>query len=189
MEDKEIILLFNNRNENAIKETDKKYRGFCYSISFNILADREDAEECLNDTYYAVWNSIPPHCPTSFPAYIGKITRFTSLKKLREKKTLKRGGKNAVVAFDELSDCISDNNLIEIEIEQKELAATVNFFIKNLPALEQKIFICRYWYFDSIDSISKQFNISIPRVKSMLFRIRKRLKTKLKEVGVFDGNK
>lgn len=176
--------MFNTRDENAIKETDKKYRNYCYSISYNILGNKEDAEECLNDTYFSVWDTIPPHSPVIFSAYVAKITRFISLKKLREKNTSKRGGGNVFVAFDELSECIADKKLIETELETKELGKIVNQFVEQLSALEQKIFICRYWYFDSIISISHQFGFSESKVKSILHRIRKKLKTKLEKEGI-----
>ena len=186
MEDKIIVDMYWERNENAINETAKKYGKYCFSIAFNILSDTEDAEESVNDSYLNAWNSMPPHRPAILSTFIGKITRFVSLKKWREKRTIKRGSGNVALAYEELSECIPVSGGIEETLETQELAKLIDSFLDTLPTAEQSVFICRYWYFDSISAISNQFGFSESKVKSMLHRTRKKLLSKLIEEGVIN---
>ncbi len=184
VEDKAIVDLYWERDESAISETAEKYGRYCYTIAFNILSDAEDAKESVNDAYLNAWNSMPPHRPTILSTFIGKITRYVSLKKWREKHAQKRGGGNVDLAYEELSECIPAQAGIDDELENQELARVIDRFLDDLPAHEQKVFVCRYWYFDSISAISKQFGFSESKVKSMLHRIRKKLRIRLSEEGV-----
>ena len=188
MEDKYIVDLYWERDEKAITETAAKYGRYCYSIAFNILSNTEDAEESVNDTYLNAWNSMPPHRPTILSTFIGKVTRFVSLKKWRERRVQKRGGGNIDLAYEELSDCIPADTGIDEELENQELAKVINAFLDELPEHEQKVFVCRYWYFDSISTISVHFGFSESKVKSMLHRTRKKLRSKLLEEGVIIEN-
>lgn len=181
MEDSQIIELYFNRDENAISATNTKYRNLCYSIAYNILYNADDTNEAINDTYLGVWNSIPPNRPSILSAFIGKITRNISLNKLRNSNTVKRGNREMSLAFDEISDCLFSNQDVEIEVEAKELSKVINDFLYSISETERNVFICRYWYFDSIKMISAQFKFSKSKVKSMLFRIRNKLKKKLME--------
>lgn len=185
MEDRDIITLYLDRNQEAIAETEKKYGRYCYSIAYNILYNAEDAEESVNDALMNAWNSIPPHMPSILSAFLGKLTRYVSLKKWRYVRTQKRGGGETALAYEELSDCIPDGKSVEEELQEKELAEIIDCFLDELPAAERHIFICRYWYFDNISTISKQFGFSSSKVKSMLYRIRKKLLIRLNEEGVF----
>lgn len=184
MDDKEIVALYLNREETAISATATKYGNYCYSIAYNILFNKEDAEESVNDTYLSAWNSIPPHEPEVLSAFLGKIVRNVSLKRWRDKRAQKRGNGEITLAYEELADCIPAKNTIEDELEAKEIAGHINTFLFQLPATERNIFILRYWYFDSIASIAKQFGFSKSKVKSILFRTRAKLRTKLKKEGV-----
>ncbi len=184
MEDKDIIDLYWERDEKAISETAEKYGRYCYSIAFNILSVTGDAEESVNDTYLNAWNSMPPHRPAVLSTFLGKITRFISLKKWRDKRTQKRGGGNIDLAYEELSECIPAKSTVEGELENKETAKLIDSFLDTLPEYEQSVFVCRYWYFDSISDISNQFGFSESKVKSMLHRTRKKLRSKLSEEGV-----
>ena len=184
MEDKEIIALYLERNQEAIAETEKKYGGYCYSVAYNILYNTEDARECVNDALLNAWNSIPPHMPTVLSAFLGKLTRYVSLKKWRYARTKKRGGGEIDLAYEELSDCIPGGKSVEEELQEKELAEIIDGFLDELPVTERRIFICRYWYFDDISTISNQFGFSRSKVKSMLYRIRKKLLSRLNEEGV-----
>lgn len=188
VEDKYIVDLYWDRNENAITETAKKYAKYCFSIAFNILSNKEDAEETVNDSYLNAWNSIPPHRPAILSTFIGKITRYISLNRWRDKHAQKRGAGEIVLAYDELSECVTSGNDIDKTIETQEIAQIIDLFLDKLPTLEQKIFLCRYWYFDSIAVISKQFGFSESKIKSMLHRTRKKLRTKLLEEGVLNDN-
>lgn len=189
MEDKNIVDLYWERNENAITETANKYGKYCFSIAFNILSDTEDAEESVNDSYLNAWNSMPPHRPAILSTFMGKITRFVSLKKWRDKRAQKRGNGSVDLAYEELSECIPASSGIEDALEAKELAKIIDAFLDTLPLAEQKVFICRYWYFDSVSAISNQFGFSESKVKSMLHRTRKKLLFKLIEEGVINESR
>ena len=126
VEDKKIIDLYWNRDENAITETAKKYGKYCFSIAFNILSNTEDAEESVNDSYLNAWNSIPPHRPTILSTFIGKVTRYVSLKKWRDKHAQKRGGGEIILAYDELSECIPSGNDNDKAIETQEIARIID---------------------------------------------------------------
>lgn len=184
MEDKEIIDLYLDRDETAISATARKYGNYCYSVAYNILYNKEDAEESVNDTYLGAWNSIPPHEPEVLSSFLGKITRYVSLKRCRDKQAQKRGGGDFSLVYEELADCIPANHDIDATLEAKEIATHINTFLSALPATERHIFVCRYWYFDSIASISRQFGFRETKVKSLLFRTRTKLRDKLKKEGV-----
>lgn len=183
MEDTKIIDLYFKRNEQAIEETAIKYGKFCFSIANNILASKEDADESVNDTYWDAWNSIPPHRPSSLSLFLGKITRRIAIDRWRRRSAQKRGGGELPLALDELYQCIADNTDVEREFEKKQLSQLINTFVKALPTMEQKVFLCRYWYMDSIASISKRFHFSESKVKSMLYRTREKLRMELKKEG------
>lgn len=185
MEDEKIIDMLLRRDETVLEIISEKYGRYCYSIAYNILGNNDDTEECVNEALYNVWNSIPPNTPSVFSAYLGKCTRFAALKKLRNNSTQKRGGGEITVTFSELSECIPSDEKIISEIEAEETGRIINSFLGGLSENERKIFICRYWYFDSISSISEQFGFSQSKIKSVLFRTRKKLKQKLIKEGVF----
>lgn len=179
MEDTEIIKLYFDRNEAAITETAEKYDRYCYTIAFNVLGSEEDSKETVNDTYLETWNSIPPHRPSVFSAFIGKITRRLAISKWRKRTAEKRGGNEYELSLDELSECVADKSNMEKKLEDKEITALINQFLKELPETQRNIFICRYWYMDSILSIAKEFHFSESKVKSLLMRTRKKLKQRL----------
>lgn len=137
----------------------------------------------MNDTYLDAWNSIPPHRPNSLALFLGKITRRISIDLYRRKNAQKRGGGELALVLDELHQCIAHEADVEKEFETLHLSQVINEFVKYLPSSEQKVFICRYWYMDSIQSISKRFGYSESKVKSMLFRTREKLREILKREG------
>ena len=183
MDDKNIVELYWQRSEQAIFETSRKYGKYCYSIAHSILRNNEDAEESVNDTYNESWNTIPPHRPPILSTFLGKITRRLSIDKFRQRNAEKRGGGEMPLVLDELQDCIASDEIIEQEYEKKRLYEVVNAFVKSLPEMEQKIFLCRYWYMDSIETICKQFKFSESKVKSMLYRTREKLRNVLVKEG------
>lgn len=182
MEDQGIIDLFFDRSEQAIVETDKKYGGYCYAIAYNILSSREDSEESVNDTYLTAWNTIPPRRPRLLNAFLGKITRHISIDRFRRLRAQKRGGKEMILALEELGECVAAQSL-EAEISQRELARSLNDFLAALPETERNVFLCRYWYMDSIEAIAKITGFSQSKVASMLHRSRGKLRKKLSEEG------
>ncbi len=183
MDDKSIVELYWQRNEQAISETEKKYGKYCYSIAYSILNNNEDAEESVNDTYNDAWHNIPPHRPSVLSTFLGKITRRISIDKFRYRTAKVRGGGEMPLVLDELLDCVaSDEDIIE-EMENERLSEVVNAFVLSLPKTEKKVFLCRYWYMDSIDSICKQFGFSESKVKVMLYRTREKLRAVLVKEG------
>ena len=183
MEDKRIVALYWARSETAITETDSKYGKYLSSISFNILSNQEDVQECVNDTYHAAWNTIPPHRPSTLSTFLGKITRRLSISRWRKINADKRGGGEFPLVLDELENCVSGQDDIEEEFERQELVKILNHFLDMLPMTERRVFLCRYWYMDSIQNISQQFGFSQSKVASMLHRTRAKLRTVLEKEG------
>lgn len=183
MDDSQIVALFWNRDESAIEHCERKYGSYCHSIAYRILGDHMDADECVNDTYQAAWDSIPPHKPAMLSTYLGKLTRRISLKVLRTKDTQKRGNGEVEISLDELSECISADHSVEGEMEFKELVSLLNAFLTALPADERRVFIRRYWHALPINEICEQFGFSKSKVESMLHRTRKKLRNLLKKEG------
>lgn len=182
MEDQDIIALFFERSEKAIEETDKKYGGYCYSIAYNILSNREDSEESVNDTYLAAWNTIPPRKPSFLNAFLAKITRYISIDRWRKNSTKRRGGGQIILALEELDECIAANNG-ENELARAELTRVINRFLSSISETERNVFLCRYWYMDSIQTISQVSGFSQSKVTSMLHRTRGKLRRVLTEEG------
>ena len=184
MEDSRIIELYWERSEQAIAETAVKYGSYCYTIAYNVLHNREDAGECVNDTYLGAWDSMPPQRPSILSAFLGKITRNLSLKRWRDAHVQKRGSGQLPVVLEELEECISGKLSVEEQIEAKQLLEWVNDFVAQLPEEERKVFVCRYWYLDPVDAIALRFGFTKSKVKSMLMRTRGKLRTCLEEHGV-----
>ena len=180
MEDNRIVELFWRRSESAIAETALKYEKYLHSISYQILTDTEDARECVNDTYNDAWQSMPPHRPLVLSTFLGKITRRISIDRWRMRNAKKRGGGEIILVLDELEDCVSGFDSVEGEMERREL---LNSFLGTLADTERRVFLCRYWYMDSIQTIAKQFGFSQSKVTSMLHRTREKLRTMLEKEG------
>ena len=183
MEDEKIVDLYWNRSENAISETDKKYRKPCISIANNILNDISDSEECLNDTYLAAWNTMPPQRPKYLPAFLFKIVKNIAFNRFYFNHRDKRR-KEVSVSFDELEECVAGSSYTDDMIDAKELAGAVNDFIEGLSQEKRVVFVRRYWYFDSVSQISERCEISEEKTKSMLMRLRKSLGEFLGERGL-----
>lgn len=183
MEDKEIIELYWSRDETAITETSSKYGRYCYSIAWNILHRREDAEECENDTYLAAWETMPPRRPSRLAVFLGKITRNIALDCYDYQKAQKRSG-NMLELLSELSECVVARNEPAHDLEAKETAESINRFLGQQSRLNRMIFVRRYWYADSVSAIAERFQLSESRVKSSLFRTRKKLRQFLEAEGV-----
>ena len=181
MDDQKIIDLYWSRSETAITETDQKYGKYCYSIAYNILTNNEDAEESVSDTYMAAWKSMPPKRPSILATFLGKITRRLSIDCWRSRNRYKRGGGEIILALEELEDCVADDQSIEKTIERKHLALVFNRFLESLPEMERRIFLCRYWYLDSISTIANYYGFSDSKVTSILHRTRKKLRAVLEK--------
>ena len=184
MEDRQILDLYWARDEAAIAQTSQKYGGYCGSIARNILQNEEDAEECVNDAWLGAWNSIPPKRPENLAAYLGKLTRCKAIDRWRAIHREKRGGDSVTVALEELAEVLPAGENPERSLLQKELTETVNRFLGQLPPVERSVFLCRYWYLDGIPEISGSFGFSRSKTKSMLHRIRKKLRDYLQKEGL-----
>ena len=183
MEDEKIIELYLSRSEEAIPKTEKKFGKLCVSIAKNILGSEEDAKECLNDTLLALWNSIPPKRPENLPAFVGKISRNIALNNFRKKNAEKRGGNETFAVLDEISELVSGGENPEEKIEEAELVSEINAFLASLPKEKRKIFVARYWFFESAEEISKRTGKNKIYIRNTLNRTRAKLKKHLKERG------
>lgn len=184
MEDNQILALYRARDEQAIAQTEAKYGRYCHAIAYNILENREDAQECVNDTYAAAWNRIPPHNPAVLSTFLGKLTRRISLTRWRHAHRQKRGGGQVPLAMEELSECLSGSQDVARELELKELRDAINRFLSMLPDTERDVFVCRYWHLAPVAQISRAFGFTESKTKSMLFRTRGKLRTHLQKEGL-----
>ena len=183
MDDKRIVDLYFSRDEEAISQTDRKYGRYCYSIAYNILTNREDAEESVSDTYMAAWRTIPPRRPSVLSTFLGKITRHISIDRWRQRRADKRGGGEITLALEELEGCVAGMEDVELEYQRKELLRAYQRFLNKLPDTERRVFLSRYWYVESIEAIGQKFGFSQSKVKSMLHRTRMKLRRQLAEEG------
>lgn len=184
MEDYNIVKLFWDRSEEAIKETSHKYANYCYRIAHNILSNEEDAEECVNDTYLNTWNSIPSHRPEHLSTYLGKITRNLAINRYKKRNSAKNGGGNLHYVLDELNECLPSNECVEDKVDEECVKEIINHFLYTISKEECNVFIRRYWYADSIFAISERYSLSASKVKSMLYRTRKKLKQYLEKEDI-----
>ncbi len=184
MEDEKIVDLFWQRSDRAIAETERKYGRYCRTIACHICGMEEDAEECVNDTWFRAWNLMPDQRPTVLSAFLGRITRSISIDRIRAKNRLRRGGGEAVLTLDELEECIPGGTDPERALEEKELEKAIGRFVSTLPYTEKMIFILRYWYVAPIGEIAERLHFSEGKVKSVLFRTRRKLHTYLQEEGL-----
>ena len=183
LEDTALIDLYWQRDETAIVATAAKYGGLCGSIARNILKAPEDCEECLNDTYFAVWNAIPEQRPGRFSVFVSRITRNLALKKWEYLSAAKRNPA-AVISLEELGDCVSGTDSVEDEAENRRIERIIDAFLWEQSREKRDVFIRRYWYFDSIGAICEATGFSESKVKSMLLATRRKLRDYLESEGV-----
>ncbi len=183
MDDKEIIALYQTRDENAIRQTEKKYSSYLTTIAFNILGNREDGEECVNDTYFKAWNTIPPNIPAVLKHYLGKITRELSIDRLRKKTSRKRGGSEYELSLDELAECAGSGDSTQQAADASVLVDLIEEFLHRCRDDERDMFVCRYYFCDSLREIAEYFGVNVSKVKNTLFRIRAGLKKHLESEG------
>ena len=179
MEDHDIIALYFARDERAVRETADKYGSYCASIAMNILTSREDTEECLNDTWLRAWGSIPPTRPNVLRVFLGKITRNLALDKYKARTAEKRLGGEFAMSLDELDECIGT----EDARDHVALGEIISRFLREQTREARGVFVCRYYYCDSVGDLAKRFGISEGKVKSVLHRMRLRLKRYLEGEG------
>jgi len=183
MDDHDIIQLYWDRDDRAIRATSEKYGRYCRTIARNILNSDEDAEECVNDTYWNAWNAMPTHWPEQLAAFLGKITRNLSFNRYRHDRAEKRGGGEITLVLDELADCVSDTDSVEQTIDRRELGKAIDSFVKGLSPKKRDLFVRRYWYADPVSKIAADYGMLQGSVSKILERTRKQLKAYLTERG------
>ena len=185
MRDEELIALFFRREEAVLQAVAEKYGKYCHSIALRMLQNDEDAEECVNETWWKAWSSIPPHRPKCLSTFLGKITRNLALDRRKRDNAQRRGGDRIVLALEELGQCIPSTEGVEQAVEETELAKAIERFLLGYPKRERSIFIGRYWHLYSIAELASAYGMSESRVSSLLFRMRKKLKVCLEKEEIY----
>lgn len=183
--DEQIIELYWQRDEAAIQETDNKYGQFLFRIAYNILHDRPDCEECQNDTYLGVWNAIPPTRPTVFPAFITQIMRRIAINRYKEKTSKKRIPSELTVSMDDMHDTLHSGNTVESDYEAEEIGKLINDYVRGLSERQRYIFIDRFYFAESVETIAADLSISVPTVYREIEKIKQGLKLHLERNDVF----
>lgn len=186
MEDDRIIELYWQRNSDAIGETDSKYGAYCFTIAENILKNREDSEECLNDTWLNAWNAIPPQHPMNLRLFLAKITRNLAFNIYHARSAQKRGGGEIIIVLDELAECLASESNVENEYEARELGQSIRLFTRGLPWRDGNVFVRRYFYTESVKEIANRYGLTENHVMVILSRTRRKLKDHLIKEGFFD---
>lgn len=184
LEDSEIVALLYARSERAIEALGAKYGAAIWRIAMNILNDRRDAQECVNDTYLGVWNSVPPQNPDPLVAYVCKIARNAAINRYHANLAGKRNSRYAV-ALEELVRELPSRETVESEYDARELARAIDRFLAGLPAVDRVLFVRRYWYADSVADIAAALRLRGGAVSLRLFRVRKRLRAFLMKEGIW----
>ncbi len=183
MQDEAIVNLYFDRDETAITMTKEKYDRYLTTIAFNILADREDSSESVNDTYLAAWNSIPPHRPSVLSTYLGKLTRRIAIDRFRKRHRQKREASEYALSLSELHECLSANDVPEDQLEAKQLGQAINDFLRTVSADARRLFIGRYYFLDPLKTAAAYCGMSESRAKTLLYRTRCALKEYLEKEG------
>ena len=183
MDDARIVQLYWDRDEQAIPATSDKYGSYCAAIARNILSSREDAEECVNDTFLKAWDSMPPHRPQILSAFLGKIVRNLSFNRYKRNAADKRGGGELPVVLEELSELVSGQDDVGRELDRKELIEAIDGFLAGLSSKKRSVFVSRYWYADSISEIAARHGMKDGAVSMTLNRLRLKLRSYLVERG------
>lgn len=182
MTDSQIIELYWARNEEAIAQTDAAYGKKLHTLADRIVRNFEDAQECVNDTYFKTWQTIPPQRPNYFFAFLAKICRNLALGVLDWKSAAKRKGE-LVSLTAEMEQCIPDPAHAR-RLEGEEIGKLLNRFLEGLSYENRVIFLRRYWYLDTIAEIADRYGMSQSKVKTQLHRTRAKLHAFLEKEGI-----
>lgn len=175
MSEQEILDLYLARNEEAVRKSEETYGAYCHTIAYRILRDEGEAAECVNDTWFQAWRTIPPTIPHHLGAYLAKITRNLSLNRYRRTHQKKREADRVAVCIDELQECLASDSTPEKSYEQSFLGQVINDFVRDLPREERMMFVRRYFYMDSVAEVAAHLGCSESKVKTTMFRTRKKL--------------
>lgn len=183
MEDSRIIALYWQKNADAIQETNSKYGAYCFAIADNILHSREDAEECVNDTWLNAWNAMPPQKPARLRPFLAKITRNLAFNRYNARSAGKRGGGELVLVLDELAECLAAESDVEDICAAKELEQCIREFVRALPARDGNVFVRRYFFTEPVAEIAGRYGLTASHVMVILSRMRKKLRAHLVKEG------
>ncbi len=183
MEDTEIVALYWARDEAALTESERKYGGYCRAIALGILESREDAAECVNDTWLRAWEAMPPRRPSRLDTFLGRLTRNLSLDRWRARRARKRGGGQVELALHELEECLPSGDRPERALEAKTLAESLDRFLEALPREKRVLFIQRYWYLRPVEELAALHGMGKNTAASTLFRLRAQLREHLEREG------
>ena len=184
MEDSWIVELYWKKNSDAILASEEKYGSYCCAIAENILHNREDAEECVNDTWLHAWNAIPPQRPQSLKLFLARITRNLSFNRWKAQSAEKRGGHETALVLDELAECVPAGQSPEDQLDGAALAELLDAFLETLSPEDRRIFLRRYWYCDSVREIASRCGYSQSKVKMTLKRARDKLRALLEKEDI-----
>lgn len=184
VEDEEIIRLYWNRSEDAVTATSEKYGAYCTAIALRIVGLLQDAEECVSDTWMRAWNAIPPERPSRLRLWLGRITRNLSVDRLKGLRAQKRGGGQGELLLSELEQCIPAASHVESEADDAELARLLNDFLRAQRPEHRAAFILRYYYAEPVADVAKKLSMNENTAATVLFRMRKALRSYLEREGV-----
>ena len=181
LQESQIIELYKNRDESAISECSAKYGTLLRKISYGVLNNTEDSDECVNEAYLKAWDSIPPQEPSNLTAYLGRIVRNISINRLQAASAKKRGGDFLLT---ELTDCIPSSESVESTIDNSELSQVIARWLKSLDREDRVMFMRRYWFGESLDKLAKEYSTSANKLAGRMFRLRAKLKETLEKEGI-----
>lgn len=185
MTDEKIVDLYWRRDESAVAETQEKYGHYLTKIAYNILNDMEDSLESVNDTYMRAWKAMPPHRPQVLSTFLAKITRRVSIDVIRKRNRTKRIPTEYTYSLTELEECVSDGSTAENQVEVECLAQAINQYLRKLPKETRNLFVCRYYFLDSLKDAAKYCDMSEAKAKTLLYRTRCGLKEHLEKEGFY----
>ncbi|MCL2122427.1 MAG: RNA polymerase sigma factor [Clostridiales bacterium] len=180
MQDYQIVDLYWERDERAIKESEANYGKYCRSISINLLNNQEDAEECVNDTWLSAWNSIPPNRPTALSAFFGRIVRNLSISRFRANRAGKRYD-GITVMLSELDDCVPSTVSVSETMENGQITQVIESWLNLQSKDDRALFIRRYWHGEAVVSLAKESNVTQNQMAQRMLRLRQSLKKALEK--------
>ncbi|MGN8967507.1 RNA polymerase sigma factor [Intestinimonas sp. HCP28S3_D6] len=183
MEDKAIVALYWQRNQEAIRVTQGKYGAYLSKIAWQILYDREEGEECVNDTYLKAWNSMPIQRPTVLSTYLGKIVRGCAIDRFRHRHRQKRQASEYALSLEELAECLSDGDATQEAVDLHLLGEAIDTYLRTLPPPARRAFVARYYYMDPIRAVAVDQGLGLSQAKSLLHRTRLGLREHLRREG------
>lgn len=183
MQDKQIVDLYWQRDEDALRHTEQKYGAYLFRTAYNILANAEDSKECVNDTYLKAWHSMPTQRPSVLSTYLGRITRQSAIDVFRRQHSKRRYASQYALSLDELADSFSCGDDAASQLDAALLAAAISDFLRTLPQDARRAFVGRYYFFDSLSELADYCGIKKSTLKSLLYRSRQKLSAHLKKEG------